>query len=477
MYSSTVHTSATPNTSSSSTLPPASEDRFSGKLWRPYLDDTPRPPSRQTPPSFTRETPSGKPQAAQQDSPLHGPATATSRRQPALTRVPPTFVLAPAATRGAALGSSSASEGSESAAPQSPPSIDDDALRTRGRKNRFPISREVFNGFLDRWRETSIPFVYRTGAVRPSRLSVRHYAMALREQGIPLGKYRNNTLCYFMDHFKPGYSAMRSEPSLEGYDMSTIVDTTLGSRNMSYVFAALTRDGRNCTLARFLAEVRIKLPHVPEERARNWYYEESRPGQVIHWRTDESLLETSYRVLPSAPSAPALTHSQPSAAVNGSAQGQPFQIDPGWFTTLMRETVGWPAQDVVAFLRQNRNALSRMSLQEVSALQQDYAQQAAGYPPPTPIPGLDQGHFDAWTREHAIDGSAHADTPAARGRLGAASGQHRSSAPEIPARSSSSPLSDIESMSEDMDVSDRPIDLSVPKPVAPTRSPMRVERS
>lgn len=473
MYSSTVHTSATPNTPSSSTQPPASEDRFSGKLWRPYLDDTPRPPSPHTPPSFTREAPSGKPQAAQQDP----PATATSSRQPALTRVPPTFVLAPAATRGAAHGSSSVSEGSESNEPQSPDS-DDDALRTRGRKNRFPISREVFNGFLDRWRGTSIPFVYGTGAVRPSQLSVRHYAMALREQGIPLGKYRNNTLCYLMNHFKPGYSAMRSEPSLEGYDMSTVVDTTLGSRNMSHVFAALTRDGRKCTLARFLAEVKIKLPHIPEERARKWYYEESRPGQVIRWRTDASLLETSYRVLPSAPSTPALTHSQPSAAVNGSAQGQPFQIEPGWFTTLMRETVGWPAQDVVAFLRHNRNALSRMSLYEVYALQHDYAQQAAGYPPPTPIPGLDQGHFDAWTREHTIDGSAHANTPAARGRLGAVSGQHRSGAPEIPARSSSSsPRSDIESMSEDMDVSDQPIDLSVQKPVAPTRSPMRAERS
>lgn len=160
----------------------------------------------------------------------------------------------------------------------------------------LPVSRAVLNGWLQRWHNTNATIVSETGTRTQGELRIGHYAAPLREQGILAGRHTNRALAYHIQHFNPtnpNYAQQRSEPSLDKYDLTVVPDLWDKCRRFQRIFADLTRDRRSCTIREFLDAVEKRYPNASLERARHWYYEDLREGQVINWRSEACLFETS----------------------------------------------------------------------------------------------------------------------------------------------------------------------------------------
>lgn len=435
MYSSTLNTSITQRSTSSptstSSTTPLTTVRAPFSLWRPYLDEasslSPFPaessssPS-QTPLTFTRPGPAGQLPA-----------------QRAVTTQPPVFNLRRPADATPVTP----------APPQVWPRWVASGADGRFQSN-YPISREILNRLLHLWHDVPATLVYENGLRAVGQRCSTHYAAALRAAGIPMGQLSNSALTVVIRHFDPAlekYADQRVEPSVERFDLSVVPYLKEHSRCLKDLFEELTRDGQACTIDRFLREAAARTPEVSALRAWHWYYEDLRPGQVIHWRTEESLRDTSHRLpvplwttpasqpqqiaevlrLPKPthplqteamgrsmterrPVVPVRINTDEPAATPVSQADKPVhtparEFKLGWLTMLMRETVGWSNADILALLRSTGNALGGMSPQEVSRLRHDYAQYPEKYPAPVPIPGLDRRYFDAWTLAHAFDGT------------------------------------------------------------------------
>lgn len=289
-----------------------------------------------------------------------------------------------------------------------------------------PVEHAVLNSWLHAWQPywkghgraySTVEHRLGNGDVTRGGLTLSYILAVLRMEGLPMGKRANSTfypLFRDYDPTKPRFATHRIEPSLLNYNLHSVPAPREFAKPLQEVFDKIAP----CTAQAFVDEVARRYPIIPRERAWFWYFEDRRPGQIINWRTERSLAQTSF-VIPTPASHKHAGNSVPAqnslqgattAASSRASENLDILLPRHGMTDAKRDvlsslharTAHWTTQQVHDFLRSGNSPLARMSHREISSLRDYVRKRPHLYTARDPIPGLTEEQFATWEKQRHI---------------------------------------------------------------------------